>query len=108
MSERSPPLAIEGQQPHQLSLCTLLPRVDFHLAPREPEPLFVVTALLLIHSQAMQGLQHLPLELLPLDQRPVLKGHAIGQAEPLKECSSIQRHRLLHRLNPLRVLRQAV
>jgi hypothetical protein len=47
-------------------------------------------AALVVVGQTLKGRNHLPLEFLPCEERPLLKRRAVGHGEALEEGPSIQ------------------
>jgi hypothetical protein len=62
-----------------------------------------LTACLVVRSQAAQGRQRLTLQLLPIEQCPFLKEHAVGQGKPLEKTPSVQVNSLFQASDSLSV-----
>jgi hypothetical protein len=54
-------------------------------------------------AQAVQSIHHQAEELLPLEEHPLLKANAIGQAKAFQKWTTIQGHRFLQAMNGLGV-----
>ncbi len=95
LRQGGPSLASDRQQAHHRLVGFLAPRIQLHTAPGIRQRLLEFSALLIARHQTFQCLRRLAMQLLPLEQKPLLEGCTVGQAKALQEPAAVQRRRLL-------------
>lgn len=91
-------MAAPGQQAHQQPLAIFLPGLQMHPVPGVGQGLLVGAVPLVDGSEAIQGVDHLAAQLLPVEEQPFLEWRSVGQGKPFEEQAPHQAHRLVQPL----------
>jgi hypothetical protein len=91
LSQRGVTAPIQREEIHQASMCALIPGLHLQVAADVPPSLSVVLSVFLVLGQEAKHSPYLPIDLLPLQEQPLLEGRAVVQGKPAEKRSAVER-----------------